>query len=147
VKVHYSINSFVNEPLPVYEISLWATTIFGLMAPPDQIQVFQVTEATGVVSFELQKDSPLGEVYIMAELYDPVSDDDLSEDVTQIAVNTQLSGWDKSVAGMSAISFTLLVLIIIMILLLIIVPYLKGRMGAPKAAEPAKVEPPPPASP
>jgi hypothetical protein len=148
VKVHYSINSFVNEPLPVYEISLWATTIFGLMMPPDQVQVFQVTEATGVVSFDLPKDTPLGEVYIMGELYDPVSDDDLSEDVTQIAVNTQLSGWDKSVAGMSAISFTLLVLIIIMILLLIIVPYLKGRMGAPKAtAEPAKVEPPPPASP
>jgi hypothetical protein len=31
-----------------------------------------------------------------------------------------------------------------MILLLIVMPFLKGRMGAPKPAEAPKVEPPPP---
>jgi uncharacterized SAM-binding protein YcdF (DUF218 family) len=46
---------------------------------------------------------------------------------------------------MSAINFTILVLLIIMILLLIVMPFLRGRMGAPKTPpEPAKVEPPPP---
>jgi hypothetical protein len=87
----------------------------------------------------------MGQIYIYGGLYDPVQDENLGSDTTQVVINAQLSGWDKSVAGMSAISFTLLILIVIMILLLIIVPFLKGRMGAPKAAEPAKVEPPPPA--
>jgi hypothetical protein len=147
VKVHYSINSYLNEPRPVYEVALYAVSSPFIMAPPEALQIYQVTEATGVLSFELPKDVSLGELYVVGELHDPVTGDDLTGDYTKIVVNAQLSGWDKSVAGMSAISFTLLVLIIIMILLLIIVPYLKGRMGAPKAAEPAKVEPPPPASP
>jgi len=137
VKVHYSINAYVNEPLPIYTIALWDGWT-------GEEQTYQVTEATGVLSFELPKDVPQGELAIFADLRDPVTPDDLSSDVTKIVINSQLSGWDKSVAGMSAISFTLLLLIVIMILLLIILPFLKGRMGAPKAAEPAKVEPPPP---
>jgi len=68
----------------------------------------------------------------------------LSVDQTALTVGGQLTGWDKSIAGMSAIDFSILLLLIIMILLLIVMPFLKGRMGAPKPAEAPKVEPPPP---
>jgi hypothetical protein len=68
----------------------------------------------------------------------------VSGDTTALTVGGQLTGWDKNIAGMSAIDFSILLLLIIMILLLIVMPFLKGRMGGPKPVEAPKVETPPP---
>jgi hypothetical protein len=133
VKIHYEIGTYWNDPLPMY--GLWVGCDF------DPIGVmFYVTETDGVVEYTLPEDAPAGFLDINVDLWDPVGDEDLSDDEATVTVNTQLSGWDKSVAGMAAIDFTILVLLIVMILLLIIVPFLKGR--APKSSAPAEVPPP-----
>jgi hypothetical protein len=136
VKIHYEIGVYWYDPLPMYGI--WVGCDF------DPIGVmFFVTETDGVIEYTLPDDSPAGFLGLNVELWDPVADDELSDDVATVTVNTQLSGWDKSVAGMAAIDFTVLVLLVVMILLLIIVPFLKAR--PPKAA--ASEVPPPVESP
>lgn len=133
VKIHYEIGNYWFDPLPMYGI--WVGCDF------DPIGVmFFVTETEGVVEYALPADAPAGYVGLDVELWDPVEDDWISDDEATVVVNTQLSGWDRSVAGMAAIDFTILVLLIVMILLLIIVPFLKGR--TPKSAAPAEVPPP-----
>ncbi len=136
VKLHYSIGAYVMEPLRSY--SLEVTTDFNPVA-----MEFIVTDPTGAVEFALPSDAPAAEMGIDATLIDPVTGP-VSSDTTAITISGQLTGWDKSIAGMSAIDFSILLLLIIMILLLIVMPFLKGRMGAPKPAEAPKVEPPPP---
>ena len=136
VKVHYSISSYQQEDRPVYVIVLsddWS----------NEDSLYQVTASSGVISYKLPADTPKGELEITAALWDGVLEDDLSDDSTKVVVNDQLSGWDRSVAGMSASNFIILVLIIIMILLLIVMPFLKARMEAPKAPKPEPVPPPP----
>ncbi len=133
VKIHYEIGTYWNDPLPMY--GLWVGCNFDPIG-----MMYYVTETEGVIEYALPDDAPAGFLGIDVELWDPVEDDQLSDDVATVTVNTQLSGWDKSVAGMAAIDFTILVLLIVMILLLIIVPFLKGR--APKSSAPAEVPPP-----
>ena len=136
VKVHYSITSYLTEDRPVYVIVVsddWSNSD----------TLYQVTEASGVLSYKLPVDTPKGELGISAVLWDGVLEDELSDDSTKVVVNDQLSGWDRSVAGMSASDFTILVLIIVMILLLIVMPFLKARMEAPKAPKPEPVPPAP----
>jgi hypothetical protein len=136
IKVHYSITSYLTEDRPVYVIVVsddWSNSN----------TIYQVTESSGVLSYKLPVDTPKGELEISAVLWDGVLEDELSDDGTKVVVNDQLSGWDRSVAGMSASDFIILVLIIVMILLLIVMPFLKGRMGAPKAPKPEPVPPAP----
>jgi hypothetical protein len=139
IDVKYEISSYVADPLPVFEIDL-------SISYSDWSQTFLVTETEGSLSVEIPAGVASGELGIWASLYDPLSGDWLSDDGTEIAVNSQLSAWDRSVGGMSAIDFTILVLLIIMILLLIVVPLMKGRMGGAKKAEspPADKPLPPP---
>jgi hypothetical protein len=138
VSVHYSINVYTHDHLPVYELQVWnswdSTTMTVL-----------VTEPSGSFDWTLPKDAPSSYMTVYVDAYDPVTGDWLWEDATAFQVNNELGGWDKSVGGMSAIDFTLLILIIIMILLLIIVPFLKMKMGAPKTeSSPPPAEPPKP---
>ena len=128
VKIHYEIGTYWSDPLSMY--GLWVGCDF------DPIGVmFFVTETDGVVEYNLPEDAPAGFLDVDVELWDPVEDDELSDDTSTITVNTQLSGWDRSVAGMAAIDFTILVLLVVMILLLIIVPFLKARPPKAAAAE------------
>ena len=134
VTVHYNINVYTNEQLPMYllEIGNWydSTTTY-----------VQVTDSEGSFTVEIPKDAPNGEWGIWVNLWDPVTDTQLWGDNTKVVVNSQLSAWDKSVGGMAASDFVILVLIVLMLLLLIIVPFLKAKMGG------TKVEPVPPAEP
>ena len=134
VKVHYSVSSYVYEQLSVYELVIW--TSFNPMS-----QTLLVSDPTGTFDIVVPDDAPSAQMWISVDLRDPVGDNYLDSSGTSVVVNNRLSGWDKSVGGMSAINMTLLILVVLMILLLIIVPFLKGRMGGPK---PAKVEPVPP---
>ena len=136
VKLHYSIGAYVMEPLQSYILRV--ATDYNPVGMD-----FILTDSAGTVEFALPDDAPAAEMGISATLIDPVTGP-VSSDTTAITVGGQLTGWDKSVAGMSAIDFSILLLLIIMILLLIVMPFLKGRMGAPKPAEAPKVEPPPP---
>jgi hypothetical protein len=136
VKLHYSIGAYVMEPLKTYTMRVatdYSSVVMG----------FILTDATGVVEFALPSDAPAAEMRIYAVVTVPGGSWSVSDN-TAITVGGQLTGWDKSIAGMSAIDFSILLLLIIMILLLIVMPFLKGRMGAPKPAEAPKVEPPPP---
>ncbi len=137
VTVHYLINSYATEDLPVYRIQFW----FDF--DPISVTVL-ATEAEGSIEYTLPDDLATGWIGIEASAYDGIQGNYLSGDATLLAINSRLSAWDRSVGGMSAIDFTLLVLIVVMILLLIIVPFLKGRMGAPKAPKPAEPAPPAP---
>jgi plastocyanin len=137
VMVHYSIGSYINNQLPSYRLDIWMST------NPITMSVL-LTEPTGKVKMVIPTDSPSALLSIGAALYDgtdPTSPA-LSSDFTAVTVNARNSGWDMSVAGMSASDFTIMVLIIVMILLLIVMPFLKARMEAPKAPKP---EPAPPA--
>ncbi len=137
VKLHYSIGAYVMEPLQSY--ILHVSTDYNPIGMD-----FILTEPTGTVEFALPSDAPAAEIGISASLIDPVTGP-VSSDSTALTVGGQLTGWDRSIAGMSAIDFSILLLLIIMILLLIVMPFLKGRMErGPKPAEAPKVEPPPP---
>lgn len=141
ITIQYRINSYSTGQLPVYRLVFWFSY------DPNSVTVL-ATEARGSIEYTLPDDIPSGWMWIEASAYDGVSGNWLSDDETMVALNSKLSAWDRSIGGMSAIDFTLLVLIIVMILLLIIVPFLKGRMGAPKAPkpEPAPPTPPPPST-
>ncbi len=137
VKLHYSIGAYVMDPLQSY--ILHVSTDFNPIGMD-----FILTDPTGTVEFALPDDAPAVEIGISASLIDPVTGP-VSSDSTALTVGGQLTGWDRSIAGMSAIDFSILLLLIIMILLLIVMPFLKGRMDrGPKPAEAPKVEPPPP---
>ncbi|MBU0624416.1 MAG: hypothetical protein KJ672_06180, partial [Candidatus Thermoplasmatota archaeon] len=117
VKLHYSIGTYATEPLKSYR--LYVSTSYN----PVGMQ-FIVTDSTGTVEFALPSDAPAAQIGIYATLIDPVTSGWVSDDSTAITVSGQLTGWDKSVAGMSAIDFSILLLLIIMILLLIVMPFL-----------------------
>jgi hypothetical protein len=139
VTVRYSIGAYVHDQLPLYRLVLW------MGYNPISVNVLS-SEPTGKVKMQIPSDAPSADVGIGAYLYDGTDADPiptiLSYDSTALTVNARNSGWDRSVAGMSASDFTILVLIIVMILLLIVMPFLKGRMDAPKAPKPEPVPPP-----
>jgi len=140
LKIHYSIDTHSYAQLPVYQL------IVEIAGDPME-HSFLVTESQGVIEVKIPKEGAIAFTELGVELRDPVADNHLSGSGSIVAVNSELGSWDKSVAGMSAIDFTLLVLIIIMILLLIIVPFLKGKMGGAKAdiaPAPPIAEPPKP---
>ncbi len=140
VKLHYTINTYAAN-LPVYKIVV--TT--NLDPVP---QTYLVTATSGVLDYKIPSNAPTSLAFMYGELYNGVSGASLYDTNQMLfSVNSQLGAWDSSVAGMSAINFTLLVLVIIMILLLIIVPFLKGRMGGEKPAATKAPEPVPPPSP
>jgi len=140
ISINYAVNVYTFDHLPVYRLQIensWDDTVTTVL----------VTDPTGTIKWQIPDDAPSGWFFLTVDMHDPVTGAHLWEDDTMFMVNNQLSGWDKSVGGMSAIDFTLLVLIVIMILLLIIVPFLKGKMGAPKAESapaPPPAEPPKP---
>jgi hypothetical protein len=135
VTVHYTINVYTHEQLSVYQLRIgnWYDSM---------VTTVLVTDPEGSFTVQIPKDAPNGEFGIWADLYDPVTDTMLWSDSTKVVVNSQLSAWDRSVGGMSASDFTILVLIVILLLILIILPFLKSKMGAPKAAAPPPAEPP-----
>jgi len=143
VKLHYSIGAYVSESLRSYELYVITNYNPFLMVTLETLG-FILTDQEGMVEFALPSDAPAADRIIYAVLIDPTNGNSLSVDQTALTVGGQLSGWDKSIAGMSASDFTIMLLLIIMILLLIVMPFLKGRMGAQKTAEAPKVEPPPP---
>jgi len=136
VTVHYSINVYTHEQLPVYllEIGNWYDST---------VTMVQVTDPEGSFTVEIPKDAPNGEFGIWVNLWDPVTDTQLWADSTKVVVNSQLSAWDKSVGGMSASDFVIVILIVLLLLLLIIVPFLKGRMGGTKPAPAPPIAEPP----
>jgi len=136
VKLKYSVAALFHDAYPSYELVIWTDY------DPAVTTVF-VDSNEGTVSFLLPKDAPAGQIAVYVEAYDGATGAFLDDTETIIVVNHQLSAWDRSVAGMSASDFTILVLIIIMILLLIIVPLLKGRgvMGKSEKAEPPPTPP------
>lgn len=136
ITVRYSIGAYVNGQLPLYRLNL------SMDYNPIDFSVL-VTEPTGKVKIELPSDAPTSTIDIDAALYDADDGDWLSGDSTSVTVNARNSAWDMSVAGMSASDFTILVLIVVMILLLIVMPFLKGRMEAPKAPKPEPAPAPP----
>jgi len=136
VVVHYSIGAYVDDQLPLYRLNI------SMGYTPEDFSVL-ITDPSGKVKVKLPSDAPTSEVGITAWLYDGRDGNYLTQDSTAVTVNARNSGWDLSVAGMSASDFTILVLIVVMILLLIVMPYLKGRSGAPKPAKPETVPPPP----
>jgi hypothetical protein len=140
ISIHYNIIAASGVQLPVYKLRISAD-----FDPIDH--VFLVSDPEGSVEYTLADDAPTGELWFSAYLYDGYDEDmwsSLDYDYGQVQINNRLSAWDRSIGGMAASDFLIMLLIVIMILLLIILPFLKSRMGAPKAA---KVEPPPPTPP
>ena len=137
VSLKYSISAIWHDAYPSYELYIW--TDFD----PAGTSMF-VDSNEGSVSFYLPEDTPAGQMAVYVEVYDAATGAWLDDAETTIVVNQQLSGWDRSVAGMAASDFTILILIVIMILLLIIVPLLKSK-GVMSKSE--KTEAPPPTPP
>jgi NADH:ubiquinone oxidoreductase subunit 3 (subunit A) len=138
VKVHYEINAWAAK-LPVYMIVL-ETSLENVE------HTYLVTGESGTFDYAIPSSAPSQLFFVTATLYDPITDNDLSDTPEMMYnANSELGAWDKSVGGMSAIDMVILILIIIMILLLIIVPFMKGRMGA--QPQTMKVSEPPPAPP
>ncbi|MGQ9586821.1 MAG: hypothetical protein ACUVT7_00345 [Thermoplasmata archaeon] len=140
--VHYSIESYVFDHLPVYRLLVY------ISGDPVARSIL-VNEPTGTFTYEIPSDAYSGGIGISAYLYDPMDPMGgwISNDYATIMVNNNLSGWDRSIGGMSAIDFTLLLLIVIMIILLIVIPFLRTRMGREKPEKPAKLEPAKPPEP
>ena len=134
VKVSYSINTYSQANLPVYEIVLW-------LSWSDSPVTVLVTDPEGSITVKVPTAVPSGWVGVDANVYDGVGGGYLSSDSTMFMVNAELSAWDRSVGGISLIDLIILLLLIIIVLVMIVMPMWKKRMGAPK--EPAKVEPPP----
>ena len=129
IKINFRLdaNTFASPPL----IRLHVSTSW------DPIQFDYVSDkASGSVTYTIPDDAPVGPFYIMVTASDAATGASLGDDTTSITVNNRLGTWDRSIGGMAAIDFLLLVLLIIVIVVLILVPVLKGRMGAPKAPEP-----------
>jgi hypothetical protein len=140
LSIHYSIDTHSFAQLPVYQLVVYLT------GDPSTHSFF-VTAPQGSVQLKLPKEGSPAYTMIQVELRDPVADTHKSSSSSSIWVNSNLGAWDRSVGGMRAIDITLLVLVILIILLLIVVPFLKGRMGGPKAAkvvEPTQPAPPSP---
>jgi hypothetical protein len=97
----------------------------------------------GEFLYQIPDDAVDGWYEVDVYLYDAVEGWYLNtNDYAWFEVEADQSAWDRSVGGMSLVDFTILILIVLMIVVMILVPFLKGRLGAPKAAE--TPTPPPP---
>lgn len=137
IEFGYAITTNGAPHMSVYKLRYYSYT--------DGIDMYVLTnDTTGTLTVTVSEDTPDGYYGIWVTLYDGVYDSWLSSDGVDFMVMSEQSGWDKEVAGMSAIDFTILVLIVVMIVLLIVVPFLKGRGPTGAKAEPAPpVEQPP----
>jgi len=128
-KIHYSIGSYMLSQQTAYRITV------SVSGDPIGLSVL-VTEPTGDIEYKIPKQTAVSYLDVEADLYE-LDGTWLDGDGTSFMVSNAESGWDRSIGGMAAIDFVLLVLLIIVIVMLILVPWLKGRMGAPKPQEPA----------
>jgi hypothetical protein len=146
VTVHYDLASFLTEPrssLRLHVLVSYDPMAFDVI----------VSSSSGKFTYTIPDDAPMAEHTVTVWAYDAVTGDFLSGDQTAFQVNNQVSGWDRSVGGVSVIDLILLILVIVVIIMLIVVPMMKDRMARPKppeskpmvmAEEPGKTPPPPP---
>lgn len=116
----------------------------------DYIEMSVLTTSTsGRLSLTIPGDATDGDYGVSISLYDGVSNTWLAGDWLQFDVLSDQSGWSRSIGGMSAIDFTILVLIIVIVVMLVLVPFLQSRSGsAPKPkSEPAMMPPEQPPEP
>jgi hypothetical protein len=142
IHLEYEITSSADTEVSIYKIRFYSTTDSSVY------WYILTSEMTGTLTVTVPDDAPDGTYSVQIALLDGITDAWLSSDYVPFAVAGGQSTWDKEVAGMSMIDFTILVLIVVMIVLLIVVPFLKGRTGKPAApettmAEPEVVETPP----
>ena len=142
ITIHYDLSSYAMSARP--SIRLHVSVSFD----PITFDVV-VDSPTGTISYTIPKDAPMAQHSVTVSAYDAANGDFLASDQTAFQVNNQVSGWDRSVGGISAIDLILLILLIIVIVMLIVVPYMKDRMARPKPPEskPMELTPPPPSEP
>lgn len=145
IKIHYDLSSYVLTPSST--IRLHVSVSFD----PVAFDVI-VNSLSGTISYTIPKDAPMATYTVSVWAYDAATGTLLASDQSAFQVNNQASGWDMSIAGMSAIDLVILVLLIIVIIMLIIVPYTRDRMARPKPPETKPMEltqptPPPPSEP
>ena len=142
ITIHYDLSSYVSAARPT--IRLHVQVSFD----PTTFDVI-VDSPTGKISYTIPKDAPMAPHTVTVWAYDAANGDFLASDQTAFQVNNQVSGWDSSIGGISAIDLILLILLIIVIIMLIVVPYMKDRMARPKPPEtkPMELTPPPPSEP
>jgi hypothetical protein len=130
VKIHYELSENVYA----------AGSLIWLHVSSDWDPIeynYVVDEPSGSITYTIPDNAPSGPMDIAVSAWDASDGHFLGDAGTTIVLNNRLGAWDRSIGGMPAIDFLLLVLLIIVIVVLILVPLLKNRMGAPKAAEPA----------
>ena len=143
ITIHYELSSYNESARSTIRLEL------AVSFDPN-IYEFIVDSVKGTISYTIQKDAPMGQTYLSVVAYDAANGGPpLASAVTAFQVNNQVSGWDSSVGGISAIDLVLLILLIIVIIMLIVVPYMKDRMARPKPpeAKPMELTPPPPSEP
>lgn len=141
IRIGYEITTNGVAHRSVYKIEYYTSA--------DWVSLYVITESTtGTLTLTVPEGATDGDYDIYVDLRDGVTNAYLAGDWLQYGVLTGQSGWDKEIAGMSAIDFTILVLIIVMIVLLIVVPFLKGKeFKVFKPKEPAPMTSMPPEAP
>lgn len=144
VEFGYAITTNGATHKSVYKIRFYSST-------DSSVDWYVLTSSTtGTLTVTIPENTADGEYWLQATLYDGVYNSWLWSDGVAFGVMADQSIWQKEIGGMSVIDFTILILIVLMIILLIVLPFVKGRMGAPKPSEPApaRMEPDePPAAP
>lgn len=139
----YSIDSYAGTDLEVYEIRIYN---YG-----DDVNFrLLVTAADGEFTYQIPETALDGGYGVECDLYDPIANTYWDYDYVSYTVMKDQSTWDKSIGGLDVFEVMVLLLLALMIVVLIVMPFVKGRMGAPKKpkAEPAMQMPtpaPPPA--
>lgn len=136
LKIKYSITAVTADESgrPAYRIHVTVEN------DPIELDVL-TSKSSGEITYKVPKTASAGQLNIEVELTDAATGDSLGTSSTTFVVNNRESAWDRSLGGMSISDLLILILLVVVILVLIIMPYMKGRMGKPKAPEPV----PPPA--
>jgi hypothetical protein len=142
ITIYYDLSSYMMSARPTIRLHV------SVSYDPITFDVV-VNSAKGTISYTIPKDAPMAPHSVSVWAYDAATGDFLASDQTAFQVNNQVSGWDRSIGGVSAIDLVLLILLIIVIIMLIVVPYMKDRMARPKPPEskPMELTPPPPSEP
>jgi hypothetical protein len=142
ITIHYDLASYVMSGRSTIRLHV------SVSYDPMSFDVI-VDSSKGTISYTIPKDAPMAPHTVTVWAYDAANGDFLAADQTAFQVNNQVSGWDSSVGGISAIDLILLILLIIVIIMLIVVPYMKDRMARPKPPEtkPMELTPPAPSEP